>query len=93
MAKIGRRGKLLHHISWFRVGRKLEKGCGVQATHCSGRRKKSVSRCVGLAAIEPEGGFVQISLQMIFFERVLMCTHQPSLNDRWQRGVCQARPR
>lgn len=53
----------------------------------------------GLAAIEPEREFVQISLQVIFFERALMRTHQPALNERgntvyarqdlvvWNRGI------
>lgn len=36
----------------------------------------------GLAAVEPERKFVQISLQMVFFERSLMSSHQPALHER-----------
>ena len=36
----------------------------------------------GLASVEAEREFVQISLQVIFFERALMRTHQPALNER-----------
>ncbi len=47
----------------------------------------------GLAAVESERKFVQISLQMIFFEGTLMRPHQPALNERrdtvyaWQNFV------
>lgn len=36
----------------------------------------------GLAAVEPEREFVQISLQVKCFERALMRTQQPALNER-----------
>lgn len=36
----------------------------------------------GLAAIEPERKFVQVSLQVIFFKGSLMRSHQPALNER-----------
>ena len=36
----------------------------------------------GLAPVEPKGKFIQISLQMVFFEGTLMRTHQPALNER-----------
>jgi len=36
----------------------------------------------GLPAVEPERKFVQISLQVIFFEGSLMRSHQPALNER-----------
>ena len=47
----------------------------------------------GLAAVESERKFVQISLQMVFFESPLMRPHQPALNERrdpvyaWQNLV------
>ena len=34
----------------------------------------------GLATVEPEGKFVQISLQVVFFAGALMRAHQPALN-------------
>jgi hypothetical protein len=37
----------------------------------------------GLASVEPEREFVEISLQVFFFERTLMRAHQPSF---YQRG-------
>ena len=36
----------------------------------------------GFAAVEPEHKFVQISLQVIFFEGALVSPHQPTLNER-----------
>lgn len=35
-----------------------------------------------LAAVESERKFVQLSLQVVFFEGTLMRTHQPALNKR-----------
>jgi len=82
MAKIGRHGKLLHYIFWFRVGHKLTKGHWMHGDTLFEQAKKEHAPVRGLAAIEPECEFVQISLQVIFFERALMCTHQPALNER-----------
>ena len=36
----------------------------------------------GLAPVEPEREFVQVSLQVIGLERPLMRTHQPAFNER-----------
>ena len=36
----------------------------------------------GLAPVEAERKFIQISLQMICFKGALMCPHQPALNER-----------
>lgn len=82
MAKIGRHGKLLRHIFWFRVGHKLTKGHGMHGDTLFEQTKEEHAPVRGLASVEAEREFVQISLQVIFFERALMRTHQPALNER-----------
>src|SRR3989338_1433543 len=82
MAKIGRHGKLLPRIFWFRVGHKLTKGHGMHGDTLFDQTKEEHAPMRGLASVEPEREFVEIGLQMLFFERALMRTHQPALNER-----------
>lgn len=82
MAKIGRHRELLPLIFWFRVGHKLAKWHGMHDDTLFDQTKEEHAPMRGLAAVEPEREFIEISLQMIFFKGALMRTHQPSLNQR-----------
>lgn len=82
MAKIGRHRKLLPLIFWFRVGHKFTKGHGMHGDTLFDQTKEEHAPMRGFAPVEPEREFVQIGLQVLFFERALMRTHQPSLNQR-----------
>jgi len=82
MAKIGRHGKLLSLIFWFRVGHELAEGHGMHGDTLFDQTKEDHAPMRGLAAVEPEREFIEISLQMIFFKGTLMRTHQPALNQR-----------
>ena len=82
MAKIGRHGKRLPLIFGFRVGHELTKGHGMHGDTLFDQTKEEHTPMRGLAPVEPEREFVKIGLQMFFFERTLMRTHQPALNER-----------
>ena len=83
MAKIGRHRELLAHIFRFRVGHKLAKGHGMHGNTLFDQTKEEHATMRGLAPVEPEREFVEIGLQVFFFERALMRTHQPALNERY----------
>lgn len=74
---------------WFRVGHKLTKGHGVHGGTLFDQTKEKHAAIRGLAPVEPEREFVEIDLQVIFFERALMRTRQPVLNER--RNAVHAR--
>ena len=80
MAKIGGHGKPLSLIIWFRVSHKLAKGQGMHGNTLFDQSKEKHAPMRGLAPVEPEREFVEIGLQVIFFESALMRPHQPSFN-------------
>jgi len=82
MAKIGGHGKPLSLIIWFRVSHKLAKGQGMHGNTLFDQSKEKHAPMRGLAPVEPEREFVEIGLQVIFFESALMRPHQPSFNQR-----------
>ena len=69
-------------IFWFWIGYKLMKWHGMHGNRLFDQAKEEHASMCGLAPVEPECKFVQTSLQVIFFERPLMRTHQPALNER-----------
>ena len=68
----------------FRLGMryKLMKGHRMHGNTLFNQSEEEHSAMGGLASVEPKRKFVQISLQVVFFERSLMCPHQPALHER-----------
>ena len=56
----------------FWIGYKFMKGHGMHSNRLFDQTKEEHASMRGLAPVKPECKFVQVSLQMIFFERPLM---------------------
>lgn len=56
------------------------KGHGMHSNALFDQAKEEHAAMGGLATVEPEGKFVQVSLQVVFFAGALMRAHQPALN-------------
>ena len=62
IAKVGWHSELLLLTSWLRIGNKLMKGHWMHGKTLFNQSKEEHSTMGGLAAVEPERKFVQISL-------------------------------
>lgn len=82
IAKIGWYDELLFLNFRLRIGDKLMKGHWMHCHTLLNQTKEKHTAMSGLATVEPERKFVQISLQVIFFKGFLMSPHQPALNER-----------
>lgn len=82
IAKIGWYGELLLLNFRLRIGYKLMKGHRMHGNTLFNQAKEKHTAMSGLAAVEPERKFVQISPQVTFFEGALMSPRQPALNER-----------
>jgi len=82
IAKIGWYGEPLLLNFRLRIGYKLMKGHRMHGDTLLNQAKEEHTAMSGFAAVEPEHKFVQISLQVIFFEGALVSPHQPTLNER-----------
>jgi hypothetical protein len=93
MTKIGRYRELMPLNSGLGIGYKLTEGYGMHGNTLFDQSIEKHASMSGLASVEPEREFVEISLQVFFFKRTLMRTHQPALNERcnavytWQNLV------
>lgn len=82
VAKIGWYDEILLLNFGFGIGYELMKGHGMHCRALFDETEKEHTSVLGLAAVEPERIFVEVSLQVIFFEGSLMSAHQPALNER-----------
>lgn len=82
IAKIGWYGELLRLIFRLGIGYKLMKVHRMHGDTLFNQAKEEHAAMSGLAAVKPERKFVQISLQVIFFEGALMSPHQPTFHER-----------
>lgn len=82
MAKLGRHRELLHINSGLGISNKLTEGHRMHSNALFDQPVEEHAPMCGLAPVEPEREFVEIGLQVFFFERALMRAHQPALNQR-----------
>ena len=76
----GRHRELLPFIFGLGVGHEFTEGHRMHGNALFDQPVEEHAAMRGLAAVEPEREFVQISLQVVFFEGSLMCPHQPALH-------------
>lgn len=70
IAKIGRYGELVLLVFWLRIDYKLMKWHRMHGNTLFNQSEEEHASMSGLSAVEPERKFVQISLQVVFFERI-----------------------
>ncbi len=82
MAKLGGHSELLPIVFRLGVSHKLTEGHRMHGNALFDQPVEEHAPMRRLAAVKPEREFVEIGLQVFFFERALMRAHQPALNQR-----------